>query len=90
MLFLDLLAQSGSVTRAAASVGMSRESAHRLRERPGAELFAALWDRAIERLLGQCRAAHSESHMESLTDGELVRRLGRSFRGNARFGGFWD
>lgn len=91
MLFLDLLAQTGSVTRAAAGVRLSRESAHRLRGRPGAELFAALWDRAIEKLGGTSASANSEGrfegHMERLTDGELVRLLGRNFPGNAHFGG---
>lgn len=87
MLFLDLLAQTGSVTRAGAGVRMSRESAHRLRERPGAELLEALWDRAIENFVGKSGAAHSEGHMERLTDGELVRLLGRNFPANARFGG---
>ncbi|HVQ09944.1 MAG TPA: hypothetical protein VMS43_16075 [Allosphingosinicella sp.] len=33
-----------NVGRAARAVGMSRESAYRLRERPGAEAFAAAWD----------------------------------------------
>ena len=46
-LFLHELAQSRSVGRAAASVGMSRESAYRLRVRPGAASFAAAWDKAL-------------------------------------------
>lgn len=46
--FLGSLAQSRNVTRAAAAVGMSRESAYRLRKRPGAALFALAWDRALE------------------------------------------
>src|SRR3546814_12245485 len=37
----------GSVGPAAKAVGMGRASAYRLRERPGAESFAAAWDRAI-------------------------------------------
>ncbi len=44
--FLDALGRTRSVSRAAASVGMSRESAYRLRGRN--PLFAALWDRALE------------------------------------------
>jgi hypothetical protein len=43
--FLDALAHRRSITRAAAAVGMSRESAYRLRSRT--PLFAALWDRAL-------------------------------------------
>ena len=45
--FLGALARTRSVTRAAASVGMSRESAYRLRARQGGALFAAAWDRVL-------------------------------------------
>ena len=45
--FLDTLAQTRSITRAAASAGMSRESAYRLRRRPAGALFAAAWDRVM-------------------------------------------
>lgn len=85
ILFLDLLARTGSVTRAASGVGMSRESAHRLRERPGAELFAGLWDKAIDDHSGRSEAHFSESHMRELTDGRLVRLLGRHFPGKTPF-----
>ena len=46
--FLDTLARTRCVTRAAAAAGMSRESAYRLRRRPSAALFAAAWDRMLE------------------------------------------
>jgi len=68
--FLAKLAETNSVARAAASVGMSRESAYRLRGR-GA-LFAALWGRII--------APPVESHTGSLSDGRLARLLGTHFR----------
>jgi hypothetical protein len=42
--FIGLLAQTGSVAEAAREVGMSRESAWRLRRRAGAESFAHAWD----------------------------------------------
>jgi len=45
--FLDALARTRCVTRAAAAAGMSRESAYRLRKRPSAALFAAAWDRVL-------------------------------------------
>lgn len=45
--FLGHLAETGSVSAAAARVGMSRESAYRLRRREGAESFAAAWDAAL-------------------------------------------
>lgn len=46
--FLDALARTRSVTRAARAAGMSRESAYRLRTRKEGALFAAAWDRALE------------------------------------------
>jgi hypothetical protein len=45
--FILRLALSGCVTLAARGVGMTKASAYRLRERPGAESFAAAWDRAL-------------------------------------------
>jgi hypothetical protein len=42
--FVGLLAETGSVAEAARRVGMGRESAWRLRSRPGAESFAHAWD----------------------------------------------
>ena len=45
--FVQALLVYGAVKQAAASVGMSRESAYRLRRRPGAESFAASWDEAL-------------------------------------------
>jgi hypothetical protein len=45
--FLEVLARTRSVTRAARAAGMSRESAHRLRNRDPYGLFAAAWDRAL-------------------------------------------
>jgi hypothetical protein len=46
--FLDALARTRSVTKAAAAAGMSRESAYRLRGRRDGALFAAAWNRALE------------------------------------------
>jgi hypothetical protein len=45
--FILRLALGGCVARAAKAVGMTRKSAYRLRERPGAESFAASWDMAL-------------------------------------------
>ena len=47
--FIGLLAETGSVAEAARRVGMSRESAWRLRRRAGAASFAHAWD-AVEAL----------------------------------------
>lgn len=45
--FLAALSLTRSVTRSAAVVGMSRESAYRLRARPHGALFAARWDQIL-------------------------------------------
>lgn len=45
--FLAALYLTGSVARAAKAVGRSRETAYRLRRKPGAESFAAAWDRIL-------------------------------------------
>lgn len=45
--FLTQLYVTGSVAAAARSLGMSRESAFRLRAREGAESFAAAWDHVL-------------------------------------------
>ena len=42
--FLGALAETGSVRDAARPAGMARETAYRLRRRPGAGSFAAAWD----------------------------------------------
>ncbi|WP_420607969.1 hypothetical protein [Novosphingopyxis sp.] len=56
--FIAGLARIGLVKPAAAEVGMSRQSAYRLRSRAGAESFAAAWDAAVELGLGaSCSAA---------------------------------
>ena len=51
--FILALHVMGSVGQAAKAVGMSRQSAYNLRERAGAESFAASWDAAIE--MGRAR-----------------------------------
>ncbi|WP_369025634.1 hypothetical protein [Qipengyuania sp. RANM35] len=47
--FIGHLAAKRSVAAAAREVSMARETAYRLRERPGAEGFAAAWDVALAR-----------------------------------------
>src|SRR5688572_5436047 len=45
--FIGLLAETGSVAKAARRVGMGRESAWRLRQRAEAESFAHAWDAIV-------------------------------------------
>jgi hypothetical protein len=47
--FIGYLAETRSVSMAAQRVGMARESAYRLRRRPGAESFCAAWQAALGR-----------------------------------------
>jgi len=47
--FVASLAATGIVTQAAMSIGKSMEALYKLRNRPGAEGFAAAWDAALER-----------------------------------------
>ncbi|MBW8755112.1 MAG: hypothetical protein JF595_13360 [Sphingomonadales bacterium] len=53
--FLGALAETGSVCAAARRVGMSRETAYRLRAKPGAGSFAAAWDAVMGRKVPQRR-----------------------------------
>lgn len=46
--FVEALTETGSVTAAARSVGMTAQSAYRLRRRDSARDFAAAWDAALE------------------------------------------
>lgn len=47
--FIAALADTLCVERAAAKVGLTRESAYRLRKRPAADSFAAAWDSVMAR-----------------------------------------
>ena len=58
--FFVTLAATGSVTFAAASVGMSRKSAYALRKRDAT--FAALWERAIAMRRATTRARPGEGN----------------------------
>jgi len=77
--FLDALASTRSIAKAAACAGMSRESAYRLRERRDGALFALLWDRILAP-----EALPREVHTRPLTDGQLARLLGTHFRRESR------
>ena len=46
--FIQLLADSGSVTMAAKAIGTSTSAMYGLRRRPGSESFAAAWEAAID------------------------------------------
>lgn len=46
--FVAALASSGIVAQAARTIGASMEALYKLRQRPGAEEFAAAWDKALD------------------------------------------
>lgn len=73
--FLDALASTRSVGKAAASAAMSREGAYRLRNRSHGTLFALLWDRALAP-----EPCPAEVHMPQLTNGRIMRLLGTHYR----------
>jgi hypothetical protein len=84
--FILRLALLGGVAAAARAVGMSRESAYRLREHPGAAGFAAAWDKAQgwgrgrAADLGTERAIHGEKrgvYYRGRKVGEYVRHDNR-------------
>lgn len=81
--FIHRLAICGCVGTSARGVGMSRESAWRLRARPGAESFAAAWDEAA----GWGADHLTDLGMERCLTGEVrpVYYRGRKVGENIRF-----
>lgn len=69
--FLQVLSVTGTVDAAARAVGMSRVSAYKLRQRPGAESFASAWDRA----LAEGRAMLCDAAMERALHGVTTVRM---------------
>jgi hypothetical protein len=65
--FLQALADQGSVSRAAASVGMSTQAAYRLRRHPAADAFRAAWDAAVSDALHRVQ----EAGIERVLHGEI-------------------
>jgi len=73
--FIGLLAQTGCVRKAAQLLGLSRESAYRLRKAPGAGSFNAAWDTAI-RGVNQPRWKFTRAERRPLAiDGAFIVRL---------------
>jgi hypothetical protein len=75
--FVDLLVAGCGPSEAAAAVKMSKQSAFVLRDRPGAESFAAAWDAAVDFARGRRFAAHPASLASRDRDGVLVPRFYR-------------
>lgn len=71
--FIRALAVMGNVTHAVRAVGMSKQSAYMLRDRPGAESFAAAWDCAL--LMGYDRLF--EQAMDRAINGITIPRYYR-------------
>ncbi|WP_375401911.1 hypothetical protein [uncultured Sphingomonas sp.] len=76
-IFIQALAETGSVTAAAAEAGITPRSAYRLRTHPDACAFAAAWDRALGVATGQLVAlafdrAVNGALRQKWRNGELV------------------
>ena len=73
--FLGALAETGSVEAAARKVGMARETAYRLRRRPGAGSFAAAWDAVIGKRSGAKRKVTVDERVQRAFQGLLEVRM---------------
>ncbi|WP_298397278.1 hypothetical protein [Sphingobium sp.] len=71
--FIDALSRCGVVAQAARSVGCTPRSAYHLRERDGAESFAAAWDWALEMGLDES-LARAYAQIQGRRETPLVRR----------------
>ena len=60
--FIGHLAATRSVCAAARAVGMARETAYKLRTRPGAASFAAAWNAALRRTPRDAKVTEPELH----------------------------
>jgi hypothetical protein len=75
--FIRALAETGSARRAAASVGMSERSAHRLALRDDAESFCRAWDAALRIAARRAASMLFEYALEGMVetvwrDGEIL------------------
>lgn len=80
--FIEVLAETGIVRIAAAAVGMSEASAHRLARRPDAAAFCHAWDAALRMAARPAAAKLYEYALDGMTetvwrDGEIVYRRRR-------------
>ena len=80
--FIEVLAETGVVRIAAAAVGMSETSAHRLARRPDAVAFCQAWDAALRMAARPAAAKLYEYALDGMTetvwrDGEIVYRRRR-------------
>jgi len=69
--FIGHIAAGMPSNHAARLVGMSKQTAHALRRRPGAESFAAAWDRAVS-LAKKARRRHAPNRTDAALDGVAV------------------
>lgn len=78
--FLHALGTMGSVARAARSVGMSRQSAYRLRAQMGSR-FAAVWDEGLALACVFRRARAGNQNAQGDTRGSQGDRVGAKVTG---------
>lgn len=71
--FIGHIAAGMPSNHAARAVGMSKQTAHALRRRPGAESFAAVWEAAAHRAaLARCKARGDNDRTEAAIHGIVV------------------
>jgi len=75
--FIGFLAQTGCVRKAAQLVGLTRESAYRLRKRSGAGSFIAAWNTAMQGRTQPKWKFTQTDRMPLALDGTLTPRLWR-------------
>ena len=85
--FIAALANGLRPGRAAAQLGLSRQSAYLLREHPGGASFAAAWDAAVAEARARKRALREPSEYERAIEGVLcpIRYRGRIAAWDRRF-----
>ncbi|GAA0473230.1 hypothetical protein GCM10009096_13160 [Parasphingorhabdus litoris] len=70
--FIGFLAETRCVKKAAERVGMSRETAYRLRRKPGADSFVAAWDFILEE---PCPSKGADGRKPKVTLETLFQRI---------------
>ena len=76
--FIEALADTGSVTRAAGMVNMAQANCYTLRRAPGAEAFRQAWDAALDFGVGRLKDIAFERAIEGVMGKSCPHDLGSS------------
>ena len=72
--FIEALADTGSVSRAAALVNMAAEGAYALRRQPGADEFRRAWEAALDYGVARMKDIAFERAVEGMLGGRCSRQ----------------